>query len=49
MVKSPGTHVQKYSNGRLAFKRVEGEPPSALPKHCQLLERERTIMWEQVS
>ena len=36
-----------YSTGRLAFKRVKGEPPSALPKDCQLLERERTMFWEK--
>ena len=36
-----------YSEGRLAFKRVKGEPPSALPKDCQLLERGCTILWEQ--
>jgi 5-methylcytosine-specific restriction endonuclease McrA len=36
-----------YSNGRLAFKREKGEPPSALPKDCRLLERERTILWER--
>jgi len=35
--------------GRLAFKRVKGEPASARPKDCQLLERGRTIMWEKVS
>ena len=38
-----------YSNGRLAFKRVKGEPPSALPRDCQFLERERTMFWEKVS
>jgi RRXRR protein/HNH endonuclease len=38
-----------YAEGRLAFKRVKGEPPSALPRDCQLLEREQTIIWEQVS
>lgn len=36
-----------YSNGRLAFKRVKGEPPSALPKDCRLLERGQTILWEK--
>lgn len=36
-----------YSEGRLAFKRVKGEPSSALPKDCQLLERRCTILWEQ--
>ena len=38
-----------YSNGRLAFKRVKGEPPSALPKDCQLLQRGQTILWEKVA
>jgi hypothetical protein len=38
-----------YSEGRLAFKRVKGEPPSALPKDCRLLERERTILWERMA
>lgn len=34
-----------YSEGRLAFKRVKGEPANAHPKDCQLLERERTMLW----
>jgi 5-methylcytosine-specific restriction endonuclease McrA len=38
-----------YAEGRLAFKRVKGEPPSALPRDCQLLEREQTIIWEKAS
>jgi len=38
-----------YAEGRLAFKRVKGEPPSALPRDCQLLEREQAIIWEKVS
>lgn len=38
-----------YAEGRLAFQRVKGEPPSALPRDCQLLEREQTIIWEKVS
>jgi hypothetical protein len=38
-----------YSVGRLAFKRVKGEPPSALPRDCRLLERERTIFWERMA
>jgi len=37
-----------YSQGRLAFKRVKGEPPAAFPKDCQLLERGRTILWQKV-
>ncbi len=39
-----GSH---HSNGRLAFKRVKGEPPSVLPKDCQFLERGKTILWEK--
>jgi RRXRR protein/HNH endonuclease len=38
-----------YSVGRLAFRRVKGEPPSALPRDCRLLERERTIFWERMA
>jgi len=38
-----------YSEGRLAFKRAQGEPPSALPRDCRLLERERTIFWERTA
>ena len=38
-----------YSEGRLAFKRVKGEPPSALPRDCRLLERGRTIVWERMA
>ena len=37
-----------YSNGRLAFARVKGEPGSALPGDCQLLRRGQTIIWKQV-
>ncbi len=36
-----------YVSERLAFKRVKGEPPSAMPKDCQLLERGRTVVWEK--
>jgi len=53
VVKVKGRFVKQinsiYSNGRLAFKRVKGEPPSAFPKDCQFLERERTMLWEKVS
>jgi hypothetical protein len=35
-----------YSNGYLAFPRIEGEPNAAQPKHCRLLERATTILWE---
>ena len=38
-----------YAEGRLAFKRVKGEPANAKPEDCRLLEREQTIIWEQVS
>lgn len=36
-----------YSNGYLAFPRVKGEPNAAQPKDCQLLERAKTILWEE--
>jgi predicted restriction endonuclease len=39
----------RYSDGRLAFKRVKGELPAALPKDCRLLERGRTIFWERMA
>jgi len=38
-----------YGEGRLAFKRVKGEPANAKPQACQLLEREQTIVWAKVS
>ena len=38
-----------YSNGLVAFKRVPGEPATARPRNCCLLERGRTIVWEQVA
>jgi hypothetical protein len=34
-----------YSNGYVAFKRVPGEPASARPRDCRLLERGRTVVW----
>ena len=37
-----------YAEGRLAFKRVKGEPANARPEDCRLLEREQTIVWETV-
>ncbi len=53
IVRVKSTYVKQvnsiYSEGRLAFKRVKGEPPSALPRDCQLLERERTILWERTA
>ncbi len=36
-----------YSNGRLAFARVKGEPSSAKPKDCELLQRGQTVIWEK--
>ncbi len=52
IVRVKGKYVKQinsiYSNGRLAFKRVKGEPPAALPKDCQLLERGKTILWKKV-
>jgi 5-methylcytosine-specific restriction endonuclease McrA len=38
-----------YAEGRLAFKRVKGEPANAKPDDCRLLERAQTIIWEKVS
>jgi hypothetical protein len=37
-----------YSDGYLAFPRVKGEPAKALPRDCRILEREGTILWENV-
>jgi hypothetical protein len=37
-----------YSDGYLAFPRVKGEPPKAIPRDCRILEREGTILWEKV-
>jgi len=34
-----------YADGRQAFQRATGEPPSAKPKDCRLLERGRTVVW----
>ncbi len=36
-----------YSTGYLAFARVRGEPNTARPKDCQLLERGRMVVWTQ--
>jgi hypothetical protein len=38
-----------YSEGRLAFKRIKGEPANAKPEDCQLLERGRTMLWEKAT
>lgn len=37
-----------YSDGYVAFARIKGEPAKALPRDCRILEREGTILWEQV-
>ena len=38
-----------YSEGYVAFKRVRGEPAKARPQDCQVLERGRTVVWEQTA
>jgi 5-methylcytosine-specific restriction endonuclease McrA len=38
-----------YAQGRLAFKRVKGEPANAKPQDCRLLRREQTVIWENVA
>ena len=38
-----------YSTGYLAFARVKGEPSSAKPVACQLLQRGQTIIWQQAA
>jgi 5-methylcytosine-specific restriction endonuclease McrA len=47
-----GNHVKLvhsiYSNGYLAFPRVKGEPNAARPHDCRVLERGKTILWEQL-
>jgi hypothetical protein len=37
-----------YAEGRLAFKRVKGEPANVRPEDCRLVAREQTIIWEKV-
>lgn len=37
-----------YSSGRVAFKRVDGEPGDSLTKDCKLLEKQKTIIWKKV-
>ena len=53
IVRVKGRYIKQinsiYSEGRMAFKRVKGEPPSAFPRDCQLLERGRTVLWEKVA
>ena len=36
-----------YSTGRLAFRRIAGEPSSARTHDCRLLEKQRTIVWNK--
>jgi 5-methylcytosine-specific restriction endonuclease McrA len=52
IVRVKGKYIKQinaiYSEGRLAFKRLKGEPPSALPNDCRLLERGRTVLWEKL-
>ena len=38
-----------YVDGRLAFRRVKGEPAAARPKDCRSLARKQTILWEKAS
>lgn len=49
IVKVKGKFIKQinsiYSNGRLAFARVKGEPASAKPKDCQRLLRGQTLVW----
>jgi hypothetical protein len=53
MVQVKGKWVKQinaiYAEGRLAFKRIRGEPANAKPQDCRLLEREQTIVWEKVA
>jgi hypothetical protein len=52
IVRVKGTWIKQiksiYADGRLAFKRAKGEPPSARPQDCQLLERRCTTVWDQM-
>src|SRR6266851_2887632 len=53
LVRVKGRYVKQvnsiYSEGRLAFRRVKGEPANVKPQDCQLLERGRTMLWERVT
>ncbi len=53
VVRVKGRYIKQvnaiYSEGRLAFKRVKGEPANAKPQDCQLLEQGRTMLWEKVT
>jgi hypothetical protein len=52
VVRVKGRYIKQinsiYSTGYLAFKRIKGEPASARPKDCRLLERACTLLWERV-
>jgi 5-methylcytosine-specific restriction endonuclease McrA len=37
-----------YSNGMLAFTRIKGEPGTASPNNCKLIEKSSTIKWKQI-
>jgi hypothetical protein len=45
---TPAKARKSLRDGRLAFKRVKGQPPAAYPKDCQLLQRRRTIVCGKV-
>ena len=51
IVKVKGRWVKQinsiYSNGYLAFPRIENEPAVALPKNCQLLQKVSTVLWNE--
>jgi len=53
VVRVKGRYIKQvnaiYSEGRLAFKRVKGEPANVKPQDCQLLEQGRTTLWEKVT
>ena len=38
-----------YSTGLLSFQRVVGEPFTSVPRHCQLLEKAKTCMFQVVN
>jgi len=51
IVKVKGKYIKQiysiYSNGRVAFRRVKGEPDAARPKDCRLLRKSQTIIWQK--
>ena len=40
--------ARKHCTGRLAFSRVIGEPSDVLPKNCVLLERQKTVIFNNI-